>query len=118
VERLGRDNPIIHYGEVYLYEDDLGDTGYALSMTRYRVMGDCWFLLLRYYLRSDDVLVRIFDTRIFGSFDKNEILREFQHKEATYEELKAKNFNLSSDWSLSKTQSDEVFGHLDLKFKS
>lgn len=23
--KLGRDNPILHYGEVYLYEDDLGD---------------------------------------------------------------------------------------------
>jgi len=25
IERLGRENPIIHFGEVYLYEDDLGD---------------------------------------------------------------------------------------------
>ena len=25
IERLGRDNPIIHFGEVFLFEDDLGD---------------------------------------------------------------------------------------------
>lgn len=25
VERLGRENPIIHFGEIYQYEDDLGD---------------------------------------------------------------------------------------------
>ena len=25
VERLGRENPILHFGEVFLFEDDLGD---------------------------------------------------------------------------------------------
>jgi hypothetical protein len=25
LDRLGRDNPILHFGEIYLYEDDLGD---------------------------------------------------------------------------------------------
>lgn len=24
-DRLGRDNPILHFGEVYMFEDDLGD---------------------------------------------------------------------------------------------
>ena len=69
IHRLGRDNPIIHFGEVYMYEDDLGDQGYAMVMLRYRVMADCSFALLRYYLRVDDVVVRIYDTRIFNSFD-------------------------------------------------
>lgn len=118
IERLGRENPIIHFGEIYQYEDDLGDQGYALCFTRYRVMADCYFALLRYYLRVDEVLVRIFDTRIFHSFDTNYILREFQYKECSYDELKQKGFKLTSDWSLSKTQSDEVFPHLTLKFKS
>mmetsp|Transcript_37516 Transcript_37516/g.36071 ORF Transcript_37516/g.36071 Transcript_37516/m.36071 type:complete len:88 (-) Transcript_37516:67-330(-) len=81
-------------------------------------MADCSFALLRYYLRVDDVLVRIFDTRIFNSFDQNYILREFQYKENTVEELKAKGFKLNSEWALSKTQSDEVFPYLDMKFKS
>jgi type 2A phosphatase activator TIP41 len=77
VARLGRDNPILHYGEVYMFEDDLGDTGYALCMVRYRVMADCFFVLFRYYLRVDEVIVRIFDTRVFSSFDNNYLLREF-----------------------------------------
>ena len=117
LHRLGRDNPILHWGEVYLYEDDLGDQGYCCCSIRYRVMGDCFYVLHRYYLRVDQVLVRIFDTRIFHSFDEGHILREFQYKESTYDELKAIGFNLSSDWSLSKAQADEVFPKLELKQK-
>ena len=80
-------------------------------------MGDCFYVLHRYYLRVDQVLVRIFDTRIFHSYDENFILREFQYKESTFEELKSQGFNLGSDWSLSKGQADEVFPKLGLKQK-
>ena len=76
-ERLGRDNPILHFGEVYLFEDDLGDQGYSFSSVRFRVMADCLYVLLRYYLRLDQVLVRIMDTRIFHSFGSNTVIREF-----------------------------------------
>jgi type 2A phosphatase activator TIP41 len=89
LHRLGRDNPILHFGEVYLFEDDLGDQGYCCCNLRYRVMADCFYVLHRYYLRVDQVLVRIFDTRIFHSFDSNEVLREFTYKESTYDELRA-----------------------------
>jgi len=47
-------------------------------------MGDCWFALLRHYLRVDDVLIRIYDTRYYHEFGKNYILREFQVREDTY----------------------------------
>lgn len=77
VEMLGRENPIIHFGEVYLYEDDLGDQGYVMMCLRFRVMKDCFYVLVRYYLRVDEVIVRIYDTRIFHQFDKNYIIRDF-----------------------------------------
>jgi type 2A phosphatase activator TIP41 len=48
-----------------------------MCMVRYRVMADCFFVLLRYFLRVDEVLVRLYDTRVFGSFDSNYLLREF-----------------------------------------
>jgi type 2A phosphatase activator TIP41 len=89
VSRLGRDNPILHFAEVYLFEDDLGDQGYAACNLRFRVMGDCFYILHRYYLRVDEVLVRIFDTRLFHSFDTDYVIREFQYKESTYDELRA-----------------------------
>ena len=66
-------------------------------------MGDCFYVLFRYYLRVDEVLVRIFDTRIFHSFDTNYITREFKYSESTYDELRKKEFKLTSDWGLSKT---------------
>jgi type 2A phosphatase activator TIP41 len=40
-------------------------------------MKDCYFGLLRHYIRVDDVVVRIFDTRIYHEFGKNYVLREF-----------------------------------------
>lgn len=62
---LGVENVIKHYGEVLLYEDELGDKGFSKVNVRFRVMEDCYLILLRSYVRVDHVLVRIFDTRIF-----------------------------------------------------
>ena len=65
IEMLGPENPIINYGEVVLFEDELGDKGFSRVNVRFRVMKDCFFVLLRSYTRVDHVLVRILDTRIF-----------------------------------------------------
>lgn len=62
---MGYDNPILSYGEIVLYEDELGDKGYSKVNVRFRVMADCFFLLLRSYTRVDHVTVRIFDTRVY-----------------------------------------------------
>lgn len=100
-DKLGPENPIVHFAEVHLFECDLEDCGYAMSKVRYRVMGDCFYILLRYYLRTDGVNVRIFDTRIFHEFGTDFIHREFQHRESTFDELRKINFDLSSEWLLS-----------------
>ena len=68
----------------YCFQSPQGDSGYTTSELRFRVMGDCWFALLRHYLRVDDVLIRIYDTRYYHEFGKNYILREFQVREDTY----------------------------------
>lgn len=115
--KLGKDNPIRHYGEVLLFEDEFGDKGFAMSNVRFRVMNDCFFVLLRSYIRVDHVLVRILDTRIFHEFGSDKVLRDFSHQESTYEELKSKGFEFTSDWSLSQSQSDEIYGYLDSKAK-
>jgi type 2A phosphatase activator TIP41 len=81
-------------------------------------MGDCFYVLHRFYLRVDEVLVRIYDIRMFHSFDTNYVIREFQHKESTFEELKKKGIKLGSEWTLSKTQADEIFPQLDLKMRA
>ena len=65
IDMLGKDNPILHYGQVVLYEDEFADRGYSKAYVRFRVMHDCFFLLQRSYIRIDHVTVRIMDTRIF-----------------------------------------------------
>ncbi len=81
-------------------------------------MKDCFFGLLRSYLRVDNVLVRIIDTRIFHSFGDNYIFREFQVKESTFENLYSKGFKFSSEWSLSQGQSDSVSRYLDIVYST
>lgn len=74
-----------------------------MGQCRFRFMNDCWYVLLRSYVRVDGVRVRIFDTRIFHDYTTREILREFTHREATYDELRQQGFSLSSEWMLSQT---------------
>lgn len=114
ISRLGVDNPILWGGEVIFYEAELDDCGQCKFTLRIRAMADCFYALVRLYLRVDHVIVRIFDTRIFHSYESKSILREFQVKEATYEELRESGFNISPQWPISPNQSDLVFGHLKL----
>jgi type 2A phosphatase activator TIP41 len=79
-------------------------------------MKDCFFGLLRCYLRVDNVMVRIMDTRIFHSFGDNYIFREFNVKEDTYESLQSKGFKFTSEWSLSHSQSDLINRYLSCIF--
>ncbi len=79
-------------------------------------MKDCFFGLLRSYLRVDNVLVRIIDTRLFHSFGDNYIFREFQVKENSYDDLYNKGFKVTSEWSLSPSQSDVVSRLMDVTF--
>ena len=80
---LGPDNPILYYGEIVLYEDELADRGFTKVYVRFRIMKDCYFALMRSYTRVDHVLVRILDTRIFCKLDDTqsahtiELIRDF-----------------------------------------
>ena len=100
-DMLSPENPIIHFSEVYLFECDLDDCGYTMSKVRFRVMKDCFYVLLRFFLRVDGVTVRIYDTRIFHAFGSDNVHREFQHRESSWDELKAIGFDLSSEWMLN-----------------
>lgn len=114
VERLGRDNPIVWAKEVNFFEDELDDSGSSRCWVRMRAMRDCWFVLLRSYVRVDDVIVRILDTRIFHAYSSSYILREFQVKESSYEQLRTVGFPVNSNWTTAPDQSDLVFGSVRL----
>lgn len=77
-------------GPCILYEDELSDNGMSQLSFRCRVMPKCFLILLRYWLRVDNVIIRINDTRIYGEFGKDHILRHYQEKEAKWKELTKK----------------------------
>ena len=108
IEKLTPQNPIIHYSEVIFYEDELGDNGICESKIRFRIMNDCFYGLMRAYLRVDNVLIRNMDTRIFHNFGDDYIIRQFTVKEMSYMDLKRMGFNFSNEWNISPYQSDQV----------
>lgn len=93
VVALASKDPILFYDEVVLYEDELADNGVSLLTVKVRVMPNSWFLLLRFWLRVDGVLMRLRDTRmhcVFGDSVNPTILREICWREATFKALSAK----------------------------
>ncbi|KAE9447114.1 hypothetical protein C3L33_20971, partial [Rhododendron williamsianum] len=92
---LALKEPILFYDEVILYEDELGDNGVSLLTVKVRVMPSSWFVLLRFWLRVDGVLMRLRDTRmhcVFGKSTNPVILRESCWREATIQALSAKGY--------------------------
>jgi len=62
---LSPDKKMLRFGEIDLFESDLNLLGYTMSKVRFRLMENCFYVLVRYYLRIDKLKVRIIDTRIF-----------------------------------------------------
>ncbi|XP_054787022.1 TIP41-like protein [Prosopis cineraria] len=96
---LASKEPILFYDEVILYEDELADNGASLLTVKVRVMPSSWFLLLRFWLRVDGVLIRLRDTRmhcIFGGAENPVILRETCWRESTFEALSVKGQTIDS----------------------
>lgn len=57
------------------------------KMTMKRVMQGGFFLLLRFFMRVDGVLIRINDTRIYHKAGSSYMLREYSSKERKMEEI-------------------------------
>ncbi|XP_057864826.1 TIP41-like protein isoform X2 [Cryptomeria japonica] len=90
-------DPILFYDEVVLYEDELADNGVSLLTVKIRVMPTCWFLLLRFWLRVDGVLMRLRDTRMYCTFESDPkrmplVIRERIRREDTFKALAARGF--------------------------
>uniref|UniRef100_H3D9R6 TIP41-like protein n=2 Tax=Tetraodon nigroviridis TaxID=99883 RepID=H3D9R6_TETNG len=88
LERLKAREQIMFFDEVLLFEDELHDHGVSMLSVKIRVMPTSFFLLLRFFLRVDRVLIRINDTRLYHEAGKNYMLREFSTRESKIEELK------------------------------
>ncbi|KAF9166494.1 hypothetical protein BGX21_003831 [Mortierella sp. AD011] len=90
IEQLKKPDPILFYDENILFEDELADNGAAILTTKIRVMPSCFLILLRFFLRVDDVLFRIHDTRIYHRFGTNSVIRECSTKESSYRDTRAR----------------------------
>ncbi|KAJ9155077.1 Type 2A phosphatase activator TIP41 [Pleurostoma richardsiae] len=88
LELLKRRDPILFYDEVMLYESELDDNGISVLSVKLRVMEKRMLLLCRLYMRLDNVVVRVRDTRVYVDFEKKEVIREYQAKEDTFANVK------------------------------
>jgi len=66
-----RDQPILFFDELLMYQDDLEDCGEVIFDVKLRVMPLCWFVLSRFFLRVDGVVVRIRENRLFHKFGQD-----------------------------------------------
>lgn len=85
LELLKRPDPILFFDEVMLYEDEMADNGITLLSCKIRVMPARLLLLCRFFMRLDNVLLRIRDTRVYVDFESGEVIREYVEKEEDYE---------------------------------
>ncbi|KAJ5888807.1 TIP41-like protein [Penicillium taxi] len=88
IELLKRPDPILFFDEVDLYEDELADNGIALLSCKIRVMPERLLLLQRFFMRLDNVLIRVRETRVYVDFESREVIRDYQSKECSYEEAR------------------------------
>lgn len=88
LDKLRRPDPILFFDEVDLYEDELGDNGMSCLSVKVRVMPACLLLLSRFFLRLDNVIFRVRDTRVYVEFETGQVLRDYCTMEGAYAKLK------------------------------
>lgn len=88
IELLKRPDPILFFEEVVLYESELDDNGISLYSCKLRVMPDRMLLLCRLFMRLDNVLVRIRDTRIYVDFNMGKVIRDYTEREESFDKVK------------------------------
>ncbi|KAL6910555.1 TIP41-like family domain-containing protein [Trichoderma evansii] len=88
IELLKRRDPMLFFDEVVLYESELDDNGISLYSAKLRVHEKRMLLLVRLFMRLDNVLVRLRDTRVYVDFETDEVLREYTEKESKFEDVK------------------------------
>lgn len=87
IDLLKQKDQILFYHDLTLFEDELHDHGISKLSVKIRVMPAYWYILLRYFLRVDDVLVRSQETRMFHMLNTDYVIREYIAKESKAEDL-------------------------------
>lgn len=98
---------ILFYNDLTLFEDELHDNGTSVSSVKIvsnsnytlksinfiffpfqRVMPSGFYILLRFFMRVDNVMIRMNEARYHYETGKDFILKEFTSREATYDGIK------------------------------
>ncbi|KAI1426229.1 TIP41-like family-domain-containing protein [Xylaria sp. FL1777] len=90
IELLKRRDPIRFFDDVMLYESELDDNGISVLSVKLRVHDERMLLLCRLYMRLDNVVCRIRDTRVYVDFASEVVTREYTAKEASFSDVKHK----------------------------
>ncbi|KAL3235007.1 Type 2A phosphatase activator TIP41 [Nakaseomyces bracarensis] len=90
IDKLTRPDKILFFDDMILFEDELADNGISVLNVKIRVMHERLLLLSRFFLRVDDVLIRVYDTRVYVDFEDNQVIREFKKHESHYNDVLAK----------------------------
>lgn len=88
ITKLMKREIILFYHDLTLFEDELHDNGVAKCSVKIRVMPSGFFVLLRFFLRVDNVMIKMNDTRFYYELNSNYILKEYTSREAKVSELK------------------------------
>lgn len=87
IEKLKIPEPIHFFDEICLFEDELSDHGTASLNIKIRVMPNSFFILQRFFLRVDGVVIRVYDTRIHYEAHNDYMIREYTEKESLVKDL-------------------------------
>ena len=107
LEKLRVQETICFFDELTLFEDELSDHGIASLNLKIRVMPSSFYILQRFFLRVDNVVVRVYDTRIHHETDKDYMIREYTEREGLVKDLTCQPKVL--------TEPNEVVNYLDMK---
>ncbi len=88
LELLKRRDPILFFDDVMLYESELDDNGISVFSVKLRVHEHRMLLLCRLFMRLDNVIMRIRDTRVYIDFETEEVIREYTAKEDAFANVK------------------------------
>ena len=97
--------PILMFDDIRLYEDDLHDNGEALLTVKIRVMPKCFYVLMRFFLRVDNVIVRCRDARFFHKFGDDKVFRDVTWREISWRSLMSHNLPTeNTKWRIEHCQ--------------
>ncbi|GAB9465615.1 hypothetical protein Gpo141_00003018 [Globisporangium polare] len=108
MEKLKVREPILWFEDVALYEDELHDHGVSAMSIKMRVMPSGFYVLARYWMRLDHVVVRLHETRIHHLFGSAQLIREYTRKEESFENL----FALGHTKNMANYTNIDTFQHL------